>query len=45
MFDMDWKRKKRAIVEEDAEPSSEWYGLAKPKAEFVNCSCQWGLFR
>ncbi len=46
----DWKRKKRSADDEewknpDLDPESEYYGLAKPKAEFVDCKCQWGLFR
>ena len=24
---------------------SEWERMVKPKAEFVNCKCNWGLFR
>lgn len=24
---------------------SEWEPMVKPKAEFVNCKCEWGLFR
>eukprot|EP00095_Tigriopus_kingsejongensis_P003740 maker-scaffold1209_size55568-snap-gene-0.8 protein:Tk03740 transcript:maker-scaffold1209_size55568-snap-gene-0.8-mRNA-1 annotation:"scavenger receptor class b member 1-like" len=52
----DWdfkRRRKRSISEEEqskwskieSDPNSEWYGIAKPKAEFVDCSCNWGLFR
>ena len=26
-------------------PGSEWYGKTLPKAEFINCTCNWGLFR
>ncbi len=29
----------------DEDPNSQYFGLAKPKAGFVNCSCNWGLFR
>lgn len=53
--DWDWdkkkKRRKRETAEDDKyadienDPNSEWYGIAKPKAEFVNCKCNWGLFR
>ncbi|TRY74958.1 hypothetical protein TCAL_08665 [Tigriopus californicus] len=32
-----------ADIEND--PESEWHGIAKPKAEFVDCKCNWGLFR
>ena len=34
-------------VDEMFKPSkdSEWERMVKPKAEFVNCKCNWGLFR
>ena len=44
----DWKRKKREappVTPSDDDPSSPWYKLAKPKAEIVDCKCNWGLFR
>lgn len=50
----DWgrKRRKRSTANDQDEwknieknPNSEYAGLAKPKAEFVDCKCQWGLFR
>ena len=41
----DWKRKKRSADEGedalDAPEGSPYYGLAKPKAEFINCTCNW----
>ena len=40
----DWDRKKRSVSLED-DPDSAIYGKAPPKAEYVNCSCEWGLFR
>ncbi len=52
--DDEWKkRRKREAPQADEtsaevafdESKSEYAGLAKPKAEFVNCSCEWGLFR
>ncbi len=43
------RRRRRSAVDifanPDEDPSSEFHGLSKPKAEFVNCSCEWGLFR
>lgn len=56
-FDFDdWKRKKRSVEEagsvgEDAATSAfdlkwgDFESLEKPKGGFVNCSCNWGLFR
>ena len=45
----DWKRKKRNAEDPNFDPSKDpnsvWYGKAKNKADFVNCSCEWGLFR
>jgi len=52
-FDEEWKRKKRSVDEETEEvkdkktdlrngPFESW---EKPKGGFVNCSCNWGLFR
>ena len=38
-----WKRKKRSA--EDLTPFEEQYGIPTPKAEFIDCKCQWGLFR
>ena len=53
--DDEWKRRrKRSVSKEDFESrwsnpdqdkESEYYGQAKPKAEFVDCKCNWGLFR
>jgi len=38
----DWKRKKREVTDiREAKFSS----MEKPKAEIVDCKCQWGLFR
>ena len=36
-----------ASVDKPIEPpkDSEWEKLVKPKAEFVDCKCNWGLFR
>ena len=36
-----------ASVDKQIEPpeDSEWEKLVKPKAEFVDCKCNWGLFR
>lgn len=39
--DWDFKRRKRSVGEE----KSAWDKMAKPKAEFINCTCEWGLFR
>merc|ERR1712183_579288 len=50
----DWKRKKRSSgrykreVEEDQEISlknADFASMQKPKAEYVDCKCEWGLFR
>lgn len=38
-------RRKREVTSDVEKGASEYAGLAKPKAEFVNCACQWGLFR
>jgi hypothetical protein len=34
-------------VDKQFEPAKDsyWEGLVKPKAEFVDCKCNWGLFR
>ena len=36
-----------ASVDKQIEPpyDSKWEKLVKPKAEFVDCRCNWGLFR
>ena len=35
------------ITDEEFKPpkDSEWEAQVKPKAEFVDCQCEWGLFR
>ena len=52
--DDDWKRKKRSAgrykreVEEDLEmtlKNANFDSMQKPKAEYVDCKCEWGLFR
>ena len=47
--DFDFRRKKRNAedpeFDPDNDPDSDWYGMAKPKADFVDCKCEWGLFR
>jgi len=50
----DWKRKKRSAgrykreIEEDLEitlKNADFDSMQKPKAEYVDCKCEWGLFR
>jgi len=52
--DEDWKRKKRAAgrykreTEDEQEfdfKRADFDSLVKPKAELVDCKCEWGLFR
>lgn len=51
--DDDWKRKKRSLTEDalsscplcTAAWPDNYEKMWRPKAEYVNCSCQWGLFR
>jgi len=47
--DFDFKRRKREVAEnEKTKPKKEktYYDkLSLPKAEFVDCKCEWGLFR
>merc|ERR1719384_1677358 len=35
------------VTDEEFKPpkDSEWESQVKPKAEFVDCQCEWGLFR
>ena len=42
--DFGW-RKKRSVDEEELTPFEQEWGVPQPKAEFVDCKCQWGLFR
>ncbi len=37
--------KKEKWKSPDEDPESEFYGQAKPKQEYVDCKCNWGLFR
>jgi len=52
--DDDWKRKKRSAgrykreAEKDLEielKAADFDSMQKPKAEYVDCKCEWGLFR
>jgi len=45
----DFKRRKRSLSDKDyrivEKPDSIYRGKTLPKAEFINCTCNWGLFR
>eukprot|EP00092_Neocalanus_flemingeri_P038999 GFUD01042454.1.p1 GENE.GFUD01042454.1~~GFUD01042454.1.p1 ORF type:complete len:596 (+),score=215.72 GFUD01042454.1:176-1963(+) len=52
--DDEWKRKKRSAgrykreAEEETEidyKNADFESMQKPKAEYVDCKCEWGLFR